>query len=101
MELTDVEEIYERVIYQDESNTSQVRLVVNNFRGKEYLHLRKYYLDFDGEWHPTPQGIAIPLEVESSIELFKGIAEIMSLAESRDAIEEFFGDTIREIYKSS
>jgi hypothetical protein len=101
MDMTSVEEVYERVIYQDESNTSQVRLVINNFRGTEYLHLRKYYLAFEGEWHPTPQGIAIPLEMESSIELFKGIAEIMSLAESKEVIEEFFGDTIREIYKSS
>lgn len=101
MDLTEYTEVYERVIHQDESNTSQVRIVVGSFRGVEYLHVRKYYLDFDGEWQPTPQGIAVPLELESTIELFKGVAEIMSLAESKEVIEEYFGDTIREIYKSS
>ena len=37
--------IYERVI--NEKDTEQVRLVINTFRGVEYLSLRKYYLDFD------------------------------------------------------
>ena len=37
--------IYERVI--NETDTQQIRLVINTFRGVEYLSLRKYYLDFD------------------------------------------------------
>ena len=40
--------IYERVI--NEKDTEQIRLVINTFRGVEYLSLRKYYLDFDEEW---------------------------------------------------
>ena len=91
-------EVYERTIWQDEPGFNQVKVVVNNFRGKEYLHIRKYYLDFDGEFQASNQGLAIPLEVESTIELFKAVAEILSLAECKEVIEEYFGDTIREIY---
>lgn len=90
--------IYERIIWADEDNLNQVRLTINEFNGTEYLHLRKYFLDFSQEWFPTPTGIAIPLEIESSKELLIGLAEILSLAESRSVLEEYFGDIIRQIY---
>ena len=38
---------YEKVIHYDEAKETQVRLVVNSFRGIEYMHVRKYFLDFD------------------------------------------------------
>lgn len=90
--------IYERVIWVDADNLNQVRLTISEFYGVEYLHLRKYYLDFTEEWFPTPTGISIPLEIESSKELLIGLAEILSLAESRSVLEEYFGDIIRQIY---
>ena len=97
----DGKELYYKVIWQDEQNINQLRLVINEFRGVEYLHIRKYYLDFCGDWHPSNQGVCIPLEIESSAELFRGAAEILSLAESREVIEEYFGDLIRTIYNNS
>ena len=39
-------EFYSRIIHEKETGDEQVRLVVNSFRGIEYLHFRKYYLDF-------------------------------------------------------
>jgi len=98
MDIEQAPEVYERVIWQDESGFNQVRLTINEFRGVEYLHLRKYFLDFEGDFQPSNQGLAIPLEVESTRELFIGLSEIMSLAENRACIEEFFGDIIKEIY---
>ena len=46
-------EFYSRIIHEKETGDEQIRLVVNSFRGKEYLHFRKYYLDFEGEWQPS------------------------------------------------
>ena len=43
--------IYERVI--NEKDNIQIRLVINTFRGVEYLSLRKYYLDFEEELLPS------------------------------------------------
>lgn len=99
MEIHEEPEIYESVIWSDDLGHNQVRVVVNTFRGVEYFHLRKYFLDFEGDWQATAQGIALPLEIESTKDLFKAIAEIISLAESREVIEEYFGDIIKEIYK--
>jgi hypothetical protein len=99
MELYNTPEVFERVIYYNEAKEYQVRLTVNEFRGVEYIHLRKYYLDFDEEWKPTPEGIAMPLDLDNSRELFIGLTEILSLAESKEIIEEQFKDLLMNIYE--
>ena len=98
MELHNAPEVYERIIHYDTEKEVQVRLTINNFRGVEYLHLRKYYLEFSEEWKPSREGIAMPLDFSNSRELFSGLVEILSLAESKDIIEEYFSDMIKDVY---
>jgi hypothetical protein len=98
IDITEPASHYEHVIHYDEGKQEQVRLTVNTFRGVEYLHLRKYYMDFTEEWKPTPVGIALPLDFNNSKELFRALTEIISLAESKQIIEENFGELIKEIY---
>jgi len=98
MELYQAPEMYERVIHYDEEKEVQIRLTVSIFRGTEYLHLRKYYLDFNEKWKPTPEGVAMPLDFNNSRELFVGLTEILSLAESKEIIEEQFQDLINNLY---
>jgi hypothetical protein len=99
MDLYQAPELYERVIHYDEDKEIQIRLTVSNFRGVEYLSLRKYYLDFFEEWRPTPEGISMPIDFSNSKELFIGLTEILSLAESKEIIEENFKELIQDIYK--
>lgn len=91
--------IYEHIIHYDEDKQVQVRVSVNTFKGVEYLHLRKYYMDFFEEWKPTPEGIAMPIDFNNSRELFRALTEILSLAESREIIEENFQDLVDNLYK--
>tara|TARA_S200002703_G_scaffold118877_2_gene104583 strand:- start:258 stop:536 length:279 start_codon:yes stop_codon:yes gene_type:complete len=90
-------DIYSKVI--EESDTDQIRLTINEFRGVEYLHLRRYYLDFEEVWRPTKDGISMPLEFDNIRELFIAITEILSLAESRDLLKQHFKELIDEIYQ--
>ena len=99
MELHPAPEAYSRIVHYNEEKQEQIRLTINSFRGIEYLHLRKYYLDFNEEWKPTPDGIAMPLDFDNSRELFSGLVEILSLAESKSVIEEHFLDLIQDLYK--
>lgn len=92
-------EIYSKVISLKDHR--QVRMTVSEFKGVEYLHFREYYQDFDEEWYASNKGIHIPLELETSIELFRGISEILSLAESKEVIENYFSDIIKEVYNES
>jgi len=99
MELYEAPPVYEKIVHYNEDKEIQVRLTVNTFRGIEYLHLRKYYLAFTEEWLPSPEGIAMELDFDNSRELFAGLVEILSLAESKEILEEHFKDFIQEIYK--
>ena len=98
MELYEAPELFERVIQHDTERHLQVRLTVSTFRGVEYISLRKYYMDFDEEWKPTPDGISFPITIENSRELFIGLTEILSLSESKSILEEEFGDIISDLY---
>ena len=89
---------YERVI--TEGDTEQLRLVINTFRGVEYLSLRKYYLDFDEEWLPSKEGVTMPIDIENVQELFIGLVEILSLAESKSILEEEFKEILDQIYQN-
>lgn len=93
----DDEDIYSRIIHVTEH--FQIRLTINVFRGVEYLHLRKYYLDFSEEWLPTKEGVSMPLDLSNSKELFVGLIEILSLAESKDVIISNFRELIQDIYQ--
>ena len=98
MKIYESPEVYEKLISENADGTEQVRLTINEFRGTEYLHLRKYYLDFDGDFKPTKDGVAMPIDFENSKALFEGLVEILSLAESKGILETHFKDILDKIY---
>lgn len=100
MELHEAPTVYERILNYDENKEVQVRLTINTFYGVEYMHVREYYLDFTEEWKPTPKGVAMPLSLENSREMFSGLVEILSLAESKNILEEHFKDILDNLYQS-
>ena len=100
MKIYEAPEIYEKIISEKEGGTEQIRLTINEFRGVEYLHLRKYYQDFEGEFKPSKDGVAMQLDFENSKALFEGLVEILSIAEAKDILETHFKDILDEIYLS-
>ncbi len=56
------EDIFSRTISYDPVKEIQTRVTINEFRGIQYLHIRRYFLDFEGEWVPTKEGISMPLQ---------------------------------------
>jgi hypothetical protein len=98
MKLHEAPEMYEKIISENNEGTEQIKLTVNTFRGVEYMHLRKYYLDFDGEFKPSKDGLAMKLDFNNSRGLFEGLVEILSLAESKNILETHFKDILDQIY---
>ena len=98
MKLHEAPEMYEKIISENKEGTEQIKLTVNTFRGVEYMHLRKYYLDFDGEFKPSKDGLAMKLDFNNSRGLFEGLVEILSLAESKNILETHFKDILDQIY---
>ena len=100
MKLHEAPEMYEKVISENEEGTEQVKLTINTFRDVEYLHLRKYYLDFDGDFKPSKDGVAMKLDFNNSKNMFEGLVEMLSIEESKSILEAHFKDILDEIYLS-
>ena len=89
--------LYEKVISENMDKAFQVRLVVSTFREVEYIHIRKYFLSFEGEWIPSKEGISIPLTIQNSYALLEGFAEICSGIEEADCLSEQFRTLIKNL----
>ena len=98
MKIHEAPEIYEKIVSENVNGTEQIRLTINEFRGVEYIHLRKYYLDFEGDFKPSKDGVAMLLDFENSKALFEGLVEILSLAEAKGILETHFKDILDKIY---
>jgi hypothetical protein len=98
IELHNAPPVYEKLVHCNEEKHERVYLTVNSFKDTEYLHIRKYYLDFDEEWKPTRDGIAIPIDFTNSKALFEGLVEILSISEVKTVLETHFKDVLDKIY---
>ena len=88
---------YEKVISENEDKNSQLRLVVNEFRDVQYLHLRKYYQDYEGNWMPTKEGASMPYNLASTYALLDGLIEICANEEGKHAIAVHFEQRLAEL----
>lgn len=90
-------ELYEKLIYQNDDKFFQVRLVVNEFRGTQYIHLRKYFLSYEGEYIPSKEGISMPAAISNIYALLDGLLEIVSKEEAIEAISAYFSNKIIDL----
>jgi len=89
--------LYEKVISENEDKNSQLRLTVSEFRGTHYLHLRKYYQDYEGNWMPTKEGASMPYNIAGVYALLDGLMEIVATEESVHAINIHFEQRLAEL----
>lgn len=89
---------FSAIITHDTEKHEQYRLQVKHFRGKEWLHFRRYYLTFEGDWAPTRDGISLPMEMSTTTNLFKALVQIISVSESRDVLSLYLADILRDLY---
>lgn len=88
--------LYEKIISENLEKGTQLRLVVNEFRGVQYVHLRKYFLSYEGEWMPTKEGASFPASIQSIFSLLDGLLEICAAEENIDAINTHFQERLNE-----
>lgn len=88
------DELYQKIIYENEPKAYQLRLVVNEFKGLYYLNIRKYFLSFEGDWIPSKEGVSMEASLYNIFHLFEGLAEILSKEESDQIIEKYFKDRL-------
>lgn len=92
--------LYEKLIYENEEKGFQYKLTVTDFRNVQYLHVRKYFLSYEGEWLPTKEGATIPATIQNTFALLDGLIEICSNEESIDSIVTHFDQKIIDLKNS-
>lgn len=97
----DSEVEYEKIIYENLEKGYQLRLVVNEFRGVQYLHIRKYFLTYEGDFMPSKEGISMAASLQNIFSLLDGMIEISSKSESLDSIITHFESKISQLKSSS
>jgi hypothetical protein len=88
---------YYRILVDDSEKGMQIRLVISEFREVEYLHIRKYYCDYAGEWHPTKDGISFPTSISSIYNLLDALIEICSKCETVDSVKSHFDQILSNL----
>lgn len=78
--------IYQKILSTNDTKGFQLRLVYNSYRDNEYLHIRKYFLSYEGDYVPSTEGISIPATFESIKALLAGLLDLCSEAEGKELI---------------
>lgn len=91
--------LYEKLIYENEAKGYQYRLVLSEFREVQYIHLRKYYLTYDGEYVPSKEGASIPVTIQNLFAILDALIDLCSRSESTDAITTYFTNKISDLQK--
>lgn len=84
------QEYYEKLIYQDDNKSFQLRLVVNTFKERTYVHLRKYFLSYESDWIASKEGVSMEASLDNILSLLDGLMEIVSHEEARDTVLKHF-----------
>ena len=97
----DSEVLYEKTLYENEAKGYQLRLVVNEFRGVQYLHLRKYFLSFEDGFVPSREGASMAASIQNIYSLLDGLLEICSKEEGIESMEKHFSKKISDLKESA
>jgi len=92
-------DLYEKLIFENEEKGFQYKLTVSEFRDVQYIHVRKYFLSYEGDYIPTKEGASIPATIQNIFALLDGLIEICANEESVDVITEYFGKKISQLQK--
>lgn len=89
--------LYEKIIEENPEKGFQLRLVLNEFRDKHYLHLRKYFLSFDEGYIPSREGASMEASIHNIHALLDGLLELVSEAEGADSILKHLSNKILDL----
>jgi hypothetical protein len=94
-------ELYEKLIYENLEKGYQYRVTVSEFRDQEYLHVRKYFLSYEGEWIPSKEGSAFPCTIQNTYAMLDAMLDICSKLEGGDALVSHLENKIMDLQNPS
>ena len=89
--------LYEKIIHENVEKNFDIRLVLSIFKDIEYLHIRKYFQSFEGDFLPSKEGISMPASLDNVYKLLDSLIEICSKNESIDSISTHFTEKLNKL----
>lgn len=91
--------LYEKLIYDNQDKFYQLRLVANEFKGKQYIHVRKYFQTYEGDYQASREGVSMEASISNILSLLDGLMELVSKEEAIAVISTHFRDKILDLQK--
>lgn len=86
------QDVFDRLLYENEDKGYQYRLTLSEFRGVQYLNVRKYFMTYESEYVPSKEGASIPATISNLLALVDGLMELLALEEKQDLVLKHFRD---------
>ena len=87
--------LYEKLIYDNQDKFYQLRLVANEFKGKQYVHIRKYFQTYEGDYQASREGVSMEASISNILSLLDGLVELVSKEEATTVINKYFSDRLK------
>lgn len=97
--MSDEAVLYEKLIYDNQDKFYQLRLVANEFKGKQYVHVRKYFQTYEGDYQASREGVSMEASISNILSLLDGLIELVSKEEAIASIATHFRDKISSLQK--
>ena len=97
--MSDEAVLYEKLIYDNQDKFYQLRLVANEFKGRQYIHVRKYFQTYEGDYQASREGVSMEASISNILSLLDGLIELVSKEEAIASINAHFRDKISDLQK--
>jgi hypothetical protein len=54
--------VAEKEVFIEKREGERIRIGFNEFEDREYIDIRQYYENEEGEWRPTKKGVTLPTD---------------------------------------
>lgn len=76
----------DKTVLEIEKGEDLIRLVLKEFKGRQYVDARVFYMSETGEWMPTKKGLSMTPEIAAKIA--EGITDALKELGAKPAVEE-------------
>jgi hypothetical protein len=87
--------LYEKLIYDNQDKFYQLRLVANEFKGRQYVHIRKYFQTYEGDYQASREGVSMEASISNILSLLDGLLELVSKEEATELVNKYFSDRLK------
>lgn len=85
-DISEVDDLITFIIGENVEKMTQYRLSVSKFYNTHYFSIREWYVDFEGNYSPSNNGLTIPYTLHTSSAFYNALTALLSNAETLEQV---------------